>query len=97
MRIKRTSPALRLAERLALFLFKSATVVLYDCAIPLRVSPFLTLWYVAVWLEAVDLEPALEEDFEVAGGAFLGLADSDGGGASPTDATCGPLASGKGL
>ena len=48
-----------------MFLFKSATVVLYDCAIPLRVSPFLTLWYVAVWLEAVDLEPALEEDFEV--------------------------------
>ena len=40
----RTSPGRRLAERLALFFFRLATVVLYDWAIPLRVSPFLTLW-----------------------------------------------------
>ena len=44
LRIKRTSPARRLAERLALFFFRSATVVLYDCAMPVKVSPFLTLW-----------------------------------------------------
>lgn len=40
----RTSPGRRLADRLALFFFRLATVVLYDSAMPLRVSPFFTLW-----------------------------------------------------
>src|SRR6516165_6487447 len=42
LRITRTSPARRLAERLELFFRRLVTVVLYDWAMLLRVSPFLT-------------------------------------------------------